>query len=757
MFSRFARIMALILSVAVILSCQTVSADSADTSTQEALPIQLGANEDTSDEWRTNYEKALENDTVILYADMKFGHIAFQNKSTGKIWYSVPRDFLTDTKTFGDKRSDVFSEVVVEYLNVSTESNTENAISINSQSDCVYNQSSGMDVIDVKVKKNSLRVEYTFPTIGTVIPIEYTLCEDGFQVDILLNKIECDDDTILVSISVLPSLGAGSEADTGYMVVPDGSGAIVDFNNQTFTKSTYKKTVYGDELNIEKDIEKVNSQVVNMPVFGIKNGNEALFAIVTNGDGMSTLNVQNGHAEMGFNRIWMQADMSVLSNVILYEDDWQNRAKLTKASRVPSKLKRYSVKYKMLEGEDADYVGMAKTYREYLIEEKGMERVEIDNSLALTLYGAADKEAYAFGIPYTSITPLTTFKQAESFIKKLKKNGIDNITVKYDGWSNSGIFNLKIPKNMKALGILGGNSDLKDFQEYCESNNINLYLDVDFTRYRKSGNGYSKGKDAIQTAFGNPSVQNVFLRSVYSPNTSFGEYRLLGLENVTEAATKLLKKSKGIDGISFNTLGQYYYSDLSESNGIYRSETVGIYEDILKSYKNADKNLVFYNANAYTFAYADSIFSVPTASSQNKIFDRDIPFYQLVLRGYVNISTPNISSQIDKRYLLLKAAETGSNIAFDGMAEDASVISATAYDYLYSTTFDLWSDIAIELYKEIAPLLEKLGDSTIKAHYTIGDAAKTVFENGVIVYVNYGDSEATIDGVKLEGKQFKVA
>ena len=48
-------------------------------------------------------------------------------------------------------------------------------------------------------------------------------------------------------------------------------------------------------------------------------------------------------------------------------------------------------------------------------------------------------------------------------------------------------------------------------------------------------------------------------------------------------------------------------------------------------------------------------------------------------------------------------------------------------------------------------------DSGIVSHEIISDGVrKTVFENGVTVFVNYNDFEETVAGEKLEALSFKV-
>lgn len=713
-------------------------------------PVQLYVDANTEDEYLMTFDKVSETSDAVLYADKKRGHIALENKQSGKIWYSVPNDFLNDQITFGDKRSEVYSDITVGYLNAQDENTAVDIKIANSHNECVLND--GIKTSDIE---NGVSIAYDFKSIGVYIPVKYVLTENGFEATIELKKIKCSKDVILVNIALLPSFGAGNSSAQGYLFIPDGCGALVNYNNQVVTESGYHSYVYGKELAVEQRESKNVEESVKMPVFGLKENDDALFAIIVSGDAMASINAENGNSEMGYNRAWSQAEQRIVSNTLLYEDDWANRSIITKASRNLPQNKYYTVRYMMLSGEKADYVGMAEAYRNYLIS-KGLKKHDTSSAMALSLYGAADKEAYFIGIPYTKTLPLTTFAQAQEILNQLKELGIDNISARYVGWTNGGILNSKLPKNANALKQLGGDKSLNNLKEYCEENSFGLSLDLDILRFRKSGNGFSKSQDAAKTVFGSVAKRHKYLRSVYSEKSAEYDYRLIKPSELSDLSNKLLKKidSKNIKSISLSVLGSNIYSDFDEKDGTYRSETVKIYEELLKNYSDKNIALSFDSANSYTFPYAEQIFSVPAFSGGYGMFDCDVPFYQILLHGYIDIFSESLSSTSEKEQLFLKAAETGVNLHFDGMYSDASVLSNSKYDDLYSTTFDLWKDEAAKYYKALSPLLEAVKGSVITEHSVNGDYTKTVFDNGVCVYVNYGNTDINVDGLSLKGRSF---
>ena len=719
----------------------------------EAVPAQIGITAETETEYLTDYSFIIENGELALYADLEKGHIALKNKRSGTFWYSVPNDFLNDRITSGEKRIDIFSELVVGYLEKSDENGAVDTFMVNSHIDCVRN-----GTVKVKKQQSGIRVEYTFLSINTVISVEYSLTDEGFYASIPLEEIKNDDDFILVNIALLPYFGAGNSMDNGYLFIPDGCGALVNFNNQVDTVSGYKAYVYGEELSKDTDSKNTETKTVRMPVYGIQKNGEALFAIITEGDAMSSINARNGNADMGYNSVWSQAELAILSRTMLYEDSWQNRTTISKAATSERNVNRYTVRYTCLNGENAGYMGMAEIYRKYLIDEKGLKASESKGgALALSLYGAADKQAYFIGIPYTKTLTLTSFKEARKILETLKKKGVDKTAVQYLGVFGT-VLNRKLPQSATPLSKLGGKKGLDALSKYINENDGELYPEIDFVRFRKSGNGYSKNNDASKNAFGYTAKQYEYLRSIYVRNDSLDEYLLLSPKKLTGLADKLLKKYSSLDmtGASMSAEGQLCYSDFDEKNGIYRSDIAEIYEGIFKKYRDSGIKLAFSDANAYTFPYADRIYNAPSASGSYYMFDKDVPFYQIVLHGLLHLTTEPITSANDRETALLFAAETGSEVLFNGMSEDASVLSGTRYDYLYSTTFDLWCDTAVKMYERLKPLYEKTSNSTIIGHTETGDLTVTVYENGTQVFVNYGSYPTEYNGVSVPSRDFMV-
>ena len=105
--------------------------------------------------------------------------------------------------------------------------------------------------------------------------LEYTLDADGFTVRLPANGIRFNESKFqLTNVSVLPYMGAGNNAYTGYTFYPDGSGALFAFEDLA-DQNTYSvaSKIYGTDYAYHK-LSGTYQQAVRYPVFGIVENTE---------------------------------------------------------------------------------------------------------------------------------------------------------------------------------------------------------------------------------------------------------------------------------------------------------------------------------------------------------------------------------------------------------------------------------------------------------------------------------------------------
>ena len=141
---------------------------------------------------------------------------------------------------------------------------------------------------------------------------------------------------------------------------------------------------------------------------------------------------------------------------------------------------------------------------------------------------------------------------------------------------------------------------------------------------------------------------------------------------------------------------------------------------------------------------------MPLYSSSYIIEDEFVPFLSIVLKGVMPVYSEYINFEANKQEFFLKMIESGSYPSFYITRESSSELIYTNSNDIYSSQYSAYAD-QIEAYaKELKEINDKVKDATITAHDIFGDAVRVIYSNGVKIYVNYGENEATVDGVKLQ-------
>ena len=78
-------------------------------------------------------------------------------------------------------------------------------------------------------------------------------------------------------------MGAGHKSENGYMVVPNGSGSIINFNNGKLTSTAYSQYIYDIDPMMANYNTTENLDAARLPFFGICRDNRSLLVEVEEG------------------------------------------------------------------------------------------------------------------------------------------------------------------------------------------------------------------------------------------------------------------------------------------------------------------------------------------------------------------------------------------------------------------------------------------------------------------------------------------
>lgn len=625
-----------------------------------------------------------------------------------------------------------------------------------------YFAEAGYTESDFEIDAANIGVKEEDENVWFQVPITYELDGENLVVSIDPKEVVYNDNGYyLVGIDMLRYFGASMQED-GYLFVPDGSGALINFNNGKVAEASYGAQVYGQDKTMlyttyyESQIDAANT--VKMPVFGIKDGEKAMFAVIEGGDAYATINAEIAGKTTGYNNAY--AGFTYLQYGSTSLDDMVGANSYYMYSQ-PEFEGNYSIRYSFLTEEEADYSGMAECYREYLVEHGVLEKK--DDAEEVPFYaeyiGAIDKSKTILGVKYSSVEPVTTYAQAEEITTRLKENGIENLNVVYSGWLNGGLHGTAATKFSPVSKLEKGGVKLSEFIGDMKKVESDLYMTVDLQYVYEDElvDGYSAMRYAPRY-FDNTNIK-VNEYGLASRVSEGNLANLISPHYVNQITDKLSSKlvKEEISGVNVGTLSWELYSDLLENNYTDRQMAEKNNVAAMETISSAELSILSDNANAYAWKNAKEIVNVPLYSNNYMIIDEEIPFYEMVIHGYLEYAGEALNLSDDYTTTLLKSVESGAGLNFKWIYASNSVLKETDYDSLYSVNYEAWIEQAMTDYQRINEEMGYLQSEEIISHEILGeDVVKVSYEDGSSVYVNYSSDTVNVDGVSIDAKDFIV-
>ena len=232
------------------------------------------------------------------------------------------------------------------------------------------------------------------------------------------------------------------------------------------------------------------------------------------------------------------------------------------------------------------------------------------------------------------------------------------------------------------------------------------------------------------------------------------EIPILSLAQLPRVIDKFMAKygDYGISALSFDAVGRDLYADykLKENELVDREQAKAVVMDELSKLKAQNMSLMVSGANAYTLPYADFVVEMPLYSRNFEILDQGVPFYQIVLRGYIPYAgEPGNLTKKPQTYLL-KLLETGAVPYYLLSYSESTAVKASRFDDLYAINYLDHSDEIMRVYSEVASVLGPIWNERIIEHESVEvNVYKTTYESGVAVIVNYNSEPVEVAGVDI--------
>lgn len=690
------------------------------------------------EEWET----VATNDHLELLFQPSTTQLIVRDKDSGAQWRSNPENAAEDPVAFGQNKTLVQSLLNVDYVNEQSNSYTMNS----------FQGSVQKKTYTYEYQEKGVTVNWMFGDVGLEIPCYFGIEEDRFVARVLTDQIRQHGSLTISRISLLPFFGAGSMEDEGYMVVPDGSGALISYNNDKQSYLSYVQTVYGRDLALNLQSNTLVTKNATMPVFGIRRNQDALLAVITKGAYQAELHAEEAKKLTGSNTVYSSLVlMQSENNTLLANSSDEETVIMMSPQQLPES---YEVTYFFLEKE-AGYGRMAARYQQYLVEEKGMQPLDVaQKDLNLSFLGGVEVRETFLGVPYRTVKPLTTFQDLQELVLSLKEAAGDgSFQVSMSKFENGGSES-KLPTKLTYEGALGGEGKYKRMAQALETAGIDFYPVYDPVTIYSTGRGYGTLK-AVRNVSRATSPQYTYLLTSGARDTGISPDYLVSPEYVEKITGKLLKSAakKKVTSLGLEGISQKMYSDFRKDSTS-RSQTGAYWENALQNAQESLDKLLLVEAYAYAFPYADVITQVPVSSSQYDVEDASIPFYQMVMSGYAALYGSPMNLSGNPREMMLHCVEYGVSPSFLLMGADSQTLLDTDLNGFYSIAYEDWDQDIRDLLEELQELDGVFGHR-ITGHRQLAQGVySTAYEDGTEVYVNYGKEDAAVEGVTVPAMGF---
>lgn len=660
------------------------------------------------------FELVGENDTFQLYANASTLAFKVVDKRSGYIWHSNLDEVSEEDDLNRTWTAFATSGISIDYLD--QEADDDRASITNAE-----------HLIEFAAIDQGFEATLTFvePEISLLVRVQ--LEPDGVRVEVPFESIEEANPEFKIGLLHLyPFFGATREDSVpGYMFIPDGVGTLINFGAETRARNMFYGRYYGADLGMIEKIPydpRINRPYqISIPVIGMVHGEKenAFIAVVEKG--------------APYGEIWAHPAGVITKFNFLYNTFVYNQSYFQATNRSGAGVTRLQpttnafdavIHYRLLSGEDSDYVGMARSYQAYLVEKDMLPQHPTpgdDIGIKLEFLGA-EKERILF---WDRSIAVTTIAQMRAILDQL---AVRNPEVVYYGWQPRGPLAM-YPESLKLERSLGTVAELRAFAEEVNAadGRFSLYLDPQAALWGVGG--YSTRYDLAR------SITNLDLVGYNRSKVNY----YFNLETLRERYRSLVSDipENFPVGLALDGISSVLYSDFRDGEVLNREDAIQRYQELVRETGLATS---FYLPNDYMFPYAQAYYDMPLADSGYLYTTQVVPFLPIVLAGYVPMYGRALNFSSDLRADLLRHADFGVYPSYFLTEAPTSSFLDTSSSWIFSSSFEQWGEEVEETYQWLNALLAPVKGQRVVARETLAQGViATTYSNGRQIIVNYSD------------------
>lgn len=528
----------------------------------------------------------------------------------------------------------------------------------------------------------------------------------------------------------------------GYIFVPDGSGALIRFDNVKYYETSsamFYFDMYGDpykikhtdyefmDANYTYELDMVPKKQISMPVWGVAYGNQqdAFVGYVTRGSeyfGLlykgRTNDVEYASISPRFerNRKYIYRYSGVLSNYQLTADEVNTYFAYD-----------IGLSYKFLQGDGSDgelpasYVGMALKYRQYL-EENNLVKNDVQLRYGPKVdFLMSDAKEGIFGYSEVDVTSTSDVKR---ILNELHNDGIEDITSTLYGWQKGGNSASK-PWESKFSNNLGGKAGFKDVVN--TANDLNYHIDF-YTQFAMINNAQSSSFNAYVVKGLSRDYGGYILFDNAKPMTwwyytnadRYGQWLNDQADVIAELGPNAGLATGGITTLLIPDYGKKL-SYAAAANSVYQSTK----EAASKLPLSGD------TPNSYLWKNYSDFTNISVYNTQYQCETDSVPFMEIVFSGLVNLYAEYSNFSFYDKISQLKMIEYNLLPSFIISANEVADIMYTNSRDWFATSYNSFHSVINEINDNVMKFTKAVAGKTI-----VGRDVVELTDNELGLYIN---------------------
>jgi hypothetical protein len=618
----------------------------------------------------------------------------------------------------------------------------------------------------VKIADDHFRLDARFIDMDLYVPLHIYLSENGIRYRINDGEIEGEGAARMASIIITPFLGAaggvrqyynpatgeyGEEIPVpmtpGYAFVPDGSGALIRYNDNTVSINRYIGKVYGDNpaesmFYYDNTTYAVRKKEPLMPVFGVSLGNNQQGFVAWADEGADQMEIVMSPKEnmTNYNFIFPRFVYNRQIHQV-YNRKGEGYFRL-----YPDRLHYdVSIDYHFLEGDKADYVGMALAYRNHLIENGTLiaGRVKADRTVPLRAdFIMSDIKKSVIG--YSNVVT-TTAKEAADIVRDIRNNGVNSVNGGLLGFQDGGITTGK-PWALDFRRSIGSAGDFRKLFEEAAAAGADLSFAQDYVTINRVQMNLPRNQAYHVNRWGVRAYDN---RDSFLPvqEISFARPQ----RSADWFARQVNKMARmGAPSVTADGITNRLISHWGRSDAITSSRAIELYE---KTFAQSPLPVNAVSPNQYLWKYTSRFLQTPVFTTQYILQTDTVPFLQLVLHGTMEMYAPYSNFSFYTQRDILRMIDYNVYPSFAITKEPAHLLSNTNSLKFFSTEYEVYRDIIKHVYTEVSAALSYVKGLEWQNRTVLADGViLNEYGEGVKIIINYTDNVYQYSGVAVNAQ-----